>query len=73
MNIIDSEIIFEKQSTPEKKNIAIATPERSIYLKNLYVKNADEVVEMYCNGILNKWIRIKEFAIGIDLNWKEKI
>ncbi len=66
INLIDSEIIF-RPGDHSCKRVAI-TSERSIYLNNVYVKGAEEIVtvdgQILCAGDRESWVRVKEFAIG---------
>ena len=69
MNLIDSEIIFET-SANENKTI-FAFPESSLYLNNVYVKNADRIVENKLAGNKKGWMHIKEFALGIHKDFEQ--
>jgi hypothetical protein len=65
MCLVDSEIVFEK---PSAKNVAI-TSWRSLYLNNVFVKNAAKLVanpdgsELAANP--SGWMRIGEYAHGV--------
>ncbi len=63
--LVDSEIVFE---TPSAKNVAISSW-RSLYLNNVFVKNASKLVanpdgsELAANP--DGWMRVGEYAHGV--------
>lgn len=63
LNLIDSEIRFDWKALKGQKATAIAA-ERSVYLNNVYVQGADEVVAGSLPGHSQGWLHVKEFALG---------
>jgi hypothetical protein len=65
LSLVDSEIVFEK---PSAKNVGISS-RRSLYLNNVFVKNAAKLVsnpdgsELAANP--SGWMRVGEYAHGV--------
>ncbi|HBE01324.1 MAG: hypothetical protein A2096_09080 [Spirochaetes bacterium GWF1_41_5] len=68
MNIIDSRIVCESPGT-----VVFGKPVRSIYLNNVFVYNAGEIVSETLPGKSQAWIKISEFALGNEVKSGENI
>ncbi len=63
LNLIDSEIVFERSVTPQRRRTAVSS-DRSVVLSNVYVRGADEVVAGSLPGDAAGWLHVKMFAAG---------
>lgn len=62
INLIDSEILFDGV-----QGTVFNSPVRSLYLNNVYVYNAQQVVSGKLAGISGNWLHVREFAYGNDI------
>ncbi len=63
MNLIDSEIVFDRSTGGTEKRTAIAS-DKSVYLNNVFVRGADVIVAGSLAGDRADWVHVEEFSLG---------
>lgn len=69
INLIDSTIVFKGEKEEEKNRIVFNKPVKNIYMNNVFVENADEIVENNLEGNPNGWIQVKEAGYGVTVTF----
>jgi hypothetical protein len=62
INIIDSSIVCENPA------VVLSSPVRSVYLHNVYVSNASEIIAGVLPGKIGAWVKINDYAFGVDVD-----
>lgn len=63
LTLVDSEIMFTRHPPAANRTLAL-TAERSVYLHNVFVRGAGEIVEGALPGNPHGWTHVVEFARG---------